>query len=169
MANLIKVTIQLRCDTSDNWEQYKHVVPANGEPCFVIDKNVLKIGDGITTFDKLESINGAKLTSDGKSIVLENDIFKLYGFDEKNVGAQPRIAEDGSLEWFIPSTEAIEVLRADIDDIKAIVGSGEDGTGTLLSRIECLETKMDGTGEGTVDEKINAKFAEFTNVAEVGA
>ena len=73
-TNLIKMQIQFRRDTAANWELYKNIIPASGEPCFVTDKNILKIGDGITTFEKLEPINGAKfeIAADGKSIVLED-------------------------------------------------------------------------------------------------
>ena len=53
-----KLIIQLRRDYASHWEEHKDVVPAMGEPCFVIDKNILKIGDGRTKFCDLKPING---------------------------------------------------------------------------------------------------------------
>jgi len=172
MANTIKTVIQFRRDTTVNWALNKDVVPASGEPCFDIDLGTLKIGDGVKTYGELEPINGAKLSADGKSIILKDGIFKLAGFDSAEVGAQPRVAADGSLEWVVPSNEAIAALQTavaglqtsvkaaqdDIADLKAIVGAADEGAGTLLSRVEGLENKMDGTGEGSVDAKIDAKI-----------
>lgn len=185
MANIWRMQIQFRRDTFENWELHKDVIPAVGEPCFIIDKNILKIGDGVTTFEKLEPINGVKLeiAADGKSIVLEDNILKLMGFDGAPEGAQPRKNKDGNLEWVVPSTETVDGLqitvaalqtdvdglKTDVTDLKAIVGASDEGSGTLLSRVEGLETKMDGTGEGSVDAKIDAKINEFaTRVTDDG-
>ena len=55
-----KLIIQLRRDYASHWEKYKDVVPAMGEPCFVIDKNILKIGDGRTKFCDLKPVNSAE-------------------------------------------------------------------------------------------------------------
>lgn len=180
----VKMVFQFRRAHTNEWLQHKDVVPAAGEPCFDLDLNILKIGDGIKTYEQLEPINGANLSADGKSIILEDGVFKLAGFDTEKVGAQPRIAEDGSLEWVVPSTEAIDTLNAavnainkdiidinngidglktDVTDIKTIIGSADDGSGTILSRIDELENKMDGDGEGTVDAKIAAKINDFAN------
>jgi hypothetical protein len=156
MATTVKMRIQLRRDTAANWELYKDIVPATGEPCFVIDKNILKIGDGITTFENLEPIGGVKLevATDGKSIVLEDNIFQLIGFNAAEVGAQPVKGEDGTLQWVVPSTETVEGLqitvtnlRSDVNTLQKIVGvSSGEGSITLLDRIESLETKVDDAG-----------------------
>ena len=178
MANVVKMTIQFRRDIAANWEQFKDIIPAVGEPCFVIDKNILKIGDGVTSFENLEPINGVKfeLATDGKSLILEDNVLKLMGFDAAEVGAQPRKNAEGFIEWVVPTADErmdgllVEVdalrddvtsLQTDVADLKEIVGSDDNGSGTLLSRIEGLENKMDGTGEGTVDAKIDAKINDF--------
>lgn len=172
-----KLIIQLRRDTAANWELHKDIVPAAGEPCFVTDKNILKIGDGVTTFEKLEPIGGSgiEVSADGKSIVLEDGVFKLMGFDAADVGAQPRKTADGKIEWVMPADitsleQAVTGLKSDVSELKTTVAglqeivtpSGEGAT-TLLSRVESLETKMDGTGDGTVDFKIDTKINEFAN------
>ena len=41
-TQIIKMTYQLRRDTAANWELYKHIVPAAGEPCFELDTNIFK-------------------------------------------------------------------------------------------------------------------------------
>lgn len=176
-VKVIKTVFQFRRATAEEWLLNKDVIPAAGEPCFVIDKNILKIGDGTTTFENLEPINGVKfeIAADGKSIVLEDNVLKLMGFDTAEVGAQPRKNADGNIEWVVPSTETVDGLKttvaglqSDVSDLatdltvlKDIVMPSEEGEGTLLDRVEGLEHKMDGTGEGTVDAKIDAKIKAF--------
>ena len=166
----IKMVIQLRRDTAANWELHKDIVPAAGEPCFVTDKNILKVGDGVTTFEKLQTIGGssAVVSADGKSIVLEDGVFKLMGFDAADVGAQPRKTADGKIEWVMPVD--ITELQTEVSDLKTtattlkeiLIPSGDDAI-PLLSRVETLEEKMDGTGEGSINAKIDAKINEFAN------
>ena len=160
----IKLVIQLRRDYAANWEKYKDIVPAQGEPCFVVDKNILKIGDGVTKFCDLEPINGAQIEvhGDNKSIVLEDGVFKLMGYDAAEVGAQLQKTDDG-IKWVVPIdlTGAVEALQADVDDIEKDVAALQEDSATILSKIGSLENKMDGTGEGTVDAKIDAKINEF--------
>ena len=168
----IKMKIQFRRDTTANWELYKDIVPAAGEPCFDIELGTLKIGDGIKTYEELKPIGGCEVSADGKSIVLEDGIFKLAGFDDAEVGAQPRVNADGNIEWVVPSTETVEGLQkvvaglqsdvtnmqTTVSDLKEIVSPSGDGAVTLLERVESLEVKV---GEDNVDEKIDAKINEF--------
>ena len=176
-TNLVKMQIQFRRDTAANWELHGDVIPAAGEPCFVIDKNILKIGDGETKFKDLEPINGVKfeIAGDGKSIVLEDNVLKLMGFEDAPKGAQPRKGENGAIEWVVPSTEVTDKLQAsitkletsvgglqtDVAGLTTMVGSVTELSGTLLSRVDGLDAKMTGTGEGTVDAMIDAKINEF--------
>lgn len=64
MAKIIKTVIQLRRDTTANWDMHKNVVPASGEPCYDIDKHTLRIGDGTTTYENLPEI-GAGTSAGG--------------------------------------------------------------------------------------------------------
>lgn len=175
-SKTIKMVFQFRRATAAEWAQYPDVVPAAGEPCFVIDENVLKIGDGETTFANLKPINGvnAEVTADGKSIVLEDNIFQLMGFNEAEVNAQPRKAADGSIEWIVPSTETVEGLQttvaglqSDVAALQKAVGTTEEGAATIMDRVASVEEAVEilngeGTVEGSVkkivDEAIN-KFA----------
>jgi hypothetical protein len=176
-TNTIKMIFQFRRDTAENWLLNKDVVPAAGEPCFVIDENVLKIGDGVTTFENLKAIGGTGISVavDGKSIAFENDVFKLMGFDAAEVGAQPRKNADGKLEWVVPSTETVEGLQttvsgmqSDIAALKRAVGTTVEGEDTLAARVETLEEQMevlngDETVEGSIDKKVADKVTAEIN------
>lgn len=152
----IKMVIQLRRATTAEWEQYKHVVPAAGEPCFDVELNTLKIGDGVKSYGELEAIGGSgsvSVSADGSSIILENNVFKLSGFDAAETGAQPRKNAEGKLEWVIPSEVNTEALETDVAELKDDVAT--------------LKEQMNGVGEGSVDAKIAAKINEFaTNITD---
>lgn len=173
----ITTVFQFRRDTTANWLANKDIVPAAGEPCFDLDLHTLKIGDGKMTYEQLPAIGGVelKVEADGKSIVLKDNVFQMMGFDAAAVGAQPRKGADGNLEWIVPSTETVEGLQAtvaglqsdvtnlqtNVTNIQNIITPSGEGAISLLDRIEGLEHQIDGTGEGTVDAKINAKIDEF--------
>lgn len=169
-TQIIKMVIQFRRDTTENWNLNKDIVPAAGEPCFDLDQNTLKIGDGKTTYENLKPIGGVTISTDGKSVVFKDGALQLAGFDAAEVGAHPRKASDGTLEWVVPSTEVIDKLQSDVDSLKISVStlqeivtpSGEDAV-PLLSRVEILEEKMDGTGKDSIDAKIDKKINEFAN------
>jgi hypothetical protein len=167
-TTVIKTRIQFRRATTADWLLNKDVIPAAGEPCFDLDLKTLKIGDGITTYENLPVIGGVDVSADGKSIILEDGAFKIAGFDVAETGAQPRKNAEGNIEWVVPSTETVEGLQttvaglqSDITALQEIVTpSGEDAT-PLLTRVETLEEQVNGTGEGSVDKKIDAKINEF--------
>lgn len=172
----IKMRIQFRRDTTENWLLNKGIIPAAGEPCYDLDLKTLRIGDGSTTYENLPVIGEqVELSADGKSIVLEDNVFKLVGFDTAKAGAQLIKNADGNMEWVVPSTEAVDDLKEEVSGLKTdvtnlqtnvteitqIIMPSEGETDTILDRVVSLETKMDGTGEGTVDAKIDAKINEF--------
>lgn len=171
-SKIIKTIFQLRRATLAEWEANKPIIPAAGEPCFVIDKNILKIGDGNTEFSDLEPINGVsvEVSGDGKSVVVTDNVFALMGFDAAEAGAQPRKNANGELEWVVPSTDTVEGLKSavaglqsDVQNLQEIVGTSEEEGSSLIDRIQNLEFKMDEPGVGTVDAKIDAKINEFAS------
>jgi hypothetical protein len=169
-AQTIKMRIQFRRDTTENWLLYKDVVPAAGEPCFDMDLKTLKIGDGVTTYENLPSIGGVDIKVDDKSLVLKDGVLQLLGFETAEVGAQPRKNANNEIEWVIPAvtvdelSETINTIKTEVKTIQEIVTPSTEGSIPLLSRLETLETKMDGTGEGTVDAKIDAKIEAFASM-----
>ena len=143
MAQTIKMVFQLRRGTTAEWEQYKTIVPAAGEPCFDLELNTLKIGDGVKTYEQLEPIGYASVTADGQSVVMENGVFKLAGFSAAEVGAQPRKNAAGELEWVIPA-EGVDVVE----------------------RVETLENQMeilngDENVEGSIAQLVKAAINAF--------
>ena len=179
----LRMRIQLRRATTAEWTANKDVVPAAGEPCFDVELNTLKIGDGAKTYEQLEPIGGVgtvEVSADGTSIVLDDGVFKLAGFDAAETGAQPRKKADGTLEWVVPSTETVEGLQTtvaglqsdvtnlqtDVGAVKEILTPSGEGSSTLLERVEGLEGKV---GDGSVDDKITAAINKFaTDVSDDG-
>ena len=58
MAEILKTRLQLRRGYEAAWEKNNPILAA-GEPGFVLDKNLLKIGDGVTHWKDLPYINGS--------------------------------------------------------------------------------------------------------------
>lgn len=174
--NVVKMKIQFRRDYAANWEVVKDtVVPAAGEPCFETDTGVLKIGDGVKTYGELKAIGGAKLDTDGKTIVLEEGVLKLAGFSDAEIGAQPRKKADGTIEWVVPSTETVEGLKttvagmqSDIKTLQDIVGASGEGESPLLNRVGTLENQIGvlnggATVEGSVLKVVKDEINAFAN------
>lgn len=179
-TQIIKMTYQLRRDTAANWELYKHVVPAAGEPCFELDTNILKIGDGIHSYGELEPIGGIEITGDDNSVMLDDGVFRLFGFENAEVGAQPYVGEDGTLRWAVPSTETVDGLQLVIEqlqkDVKAIntnigevpagktlielIGEAKYDDTTLVGRVAANETAIAGM-DATIEAKVAAGINEF--------
>lgn len=69
MANVVKITYQLRRGYEEVWERNNPIL-ASGEPGFVIDKNKLKIGDGVTAWNDLKYIAGSMEDIEGETSFL---------------------------------------------------------------------------------------------------
>ena len=172
MANVVKTVIMFRRGSTEEWIANKDVIPAAGEPCFDLELHTLKIGDGTRTYEQLPTIGGIDVSADNKSLVLEDNTFKLFNFDAAETGAQPRKNAEGKLEWVVPSTETLDGLQQiiaglqkDVVDIQEILTPSDEGAQTLLERVEALEGKVDGTGAGSIEQKIydevNAQINQF--------
>lgn len=97
MAQVIKTTFQLRRGLLEAWEKNNPIL-AKGEPSFVVDKNALKIGDGITPWKDLEYIG---LSQEDLAKAIE-DYFKENpgvggtGVDGRGIVSVVRTDGDGS-------------------------------------------------------------------------
>lgn len=177
-STVIKTVFQFRRDTTENWLLNKDVIPAAGEPCFDVDLHTLKIGDGKATYENLTAIGGVdlKIDADGKSVVLEDGLFKLIGFDAAEVGACPRKNAEGNIEWIVPSTETVDGLQSivaglqsDVKTLQDIVTPSTEGSVPLLTRLEALETKMDTLVTSlNDDDKVNTLMELFQYVEDHG-
>lgn len=169
-TQIIKTVFQFRRGTTAEWLANKDTRPAAGEPCFDLELNTLRIGNGVDTYENLVPINGVQFKAENGSLVLEDNTLKLMGFDGAEVGAQPRKNAEGKLEWVVPSTETVDglkttvaglqsdvtTLQSTVSEIKEIVTPSEEGASTLLERIEGLEKEMDTFVTGmNDDDKVN--------------
>ena len=112
MATIVKTTFQLRRGLLATWEKNNPILAA-GEPSYVIDKNLLKIGDGTTHWNDLEFLGGnseiQNLLVDENSVIIIEDKISLKGFAEALPGAQPIKNESGQLVWDVPNTTVEKV------------------------------------------------------------
>lgn len=67
MPEILRTTFQVRRGYEEAWQRNNPIL-ACGEPGFVIDKNVLKIGDGVTPWNELKYVNSSFII-DGDDIV----------------------------------------------------------------------------------------------------
>lgn len=130
---------------------------------------------------------GAATEGDGKSIVLDNKILALYGFENAKAGQQLRIAADGKLEWFTPDTSTMEGVQAAIGALQKTVDgevdleTGDVTTKGLVHKVADLDTakanKTDVYTKEEVDGKLTGAlhykgsydtFAELVAAVEAG-
>ena len=83
--------------------------------------------------DKTLAPVGSAPVGDNKSIVVTDGVIALDGFATAVAGQQPRIAADGTLEWYTPDTstvsglqEAVGQLQTDVDALEATVAEKAD-------------------------------------------
>ncbi len=146
----INTRIILRNDSSFNWVLNEEVVLLKGEVGieFLSDESCkVKIGDGVKPWKDLKYFGGEQLLGDDKSIVINDKVISLKGFEKAEVGAQPRKNAAGEIEWVVPSTKTVDELK--------------DTVAGLQSDISSLQEIVNGTGENSVDAKIDSAINEF--------
>lgn len=123
MTQTIKTTFQLRRGKNSVWEKNNPILAA-GEPGFVIDKNLLKIGDGVTAWNKLPYIGGenggvfnAKTHYDFPSIGSIDMIYKAE--DERKI-----------YQWNPDKLkyEVLSEIEITLQDLEMIYGGNANGT-----------------------------------------
>lgn len=135
-------TIQVRRATTSEWEQHKSYVPKAGEPCLDLITGKVVYGDGTSTYEALvakQATEIASITGDNDSVVIEDGVVKLAGFDAAEEGAQPRINAEGKLEWFVPDLSAEDVIDK-VGELEDAIGDSDNG---LVHDIEELQDKME--------------------------
>lgn len=123
MAQVIKTTFQLRRGNLEVWERNNPIL-AKGEPSFVVDKNALKIGDGVTPWKELEFIG---INQDDLSKAIE-DYFKENpgaGSGGRGIVSIERTSGDGSPG----SQDVYTILYTDNTTSSFTVYNGKDGVG----------------------------------------
>lgn len=176
---VIRTTIQLRRGQSAEWERVNPILKA-GEPGFEIDTGRLKIGDGTFRYNDLEYVGNATITLEGdnQSIVVENGVAKLVGFDAATDGQTVR-KKGNLLEWFTPATsedvvtvvETVKTLESAVINQGTLISNLENSVTTHTSEIQNLQqivnTKIDGIKIGNtfldiVEGKVEIPIATKT-------
>lgn len=130
MAEVIKTTYQLRRGNSTAWERNNPIL-ASGEPGFAIDKNLLKIGDGVTPWNDLKAINSSKDNGNDSDGSVYNA--KAH-YDFPNIGSSNIIykaEEEKRIYQWNPISLKYEVLGEvdiTIENIDVIHGGNANGT-----------------------------------------
>ena len=123
MAEVLRTTFQLRRGYEAAWKKNNPIL-AQGEPGFVIDKNALKIGDGVTAWNDLQYIGGnnggvfnANTHYDFPSIGSADMIYKAE--DEKKI-----------YQWNsdLLKYEVLSEIEVTIQDLEIIHGGNANGT-----------------------------------------
>ena len=114
MATVVNTTFKLKRGTSERWKEVNPIL-AQGEPGFAYDINVLKIGNGIDTWNDLQAINSQSYTisTDGNSIAIDvNNQITIYGFADAKTNQIPMKDEDGKIKWVTLNSVALDgVIR----------------------------------------------------------
>lgn len=84
---------------------------------------------------------GSNLVGDNASIVIEDGVVKLIGFEAAEVGAIPQKTADGTLAWLIPSGT---------DELQALVTQ-------LQSNVETLQTDLESLTERVEDAELGGE------------
>lgn len=124
MAEILRTTFQLRRGNESAWIKNNPIL-ACGEPGFVIDKNAIKIGDGITPWNELDYLGSeddggvfnAKTHYDFPSIGSTNMIYKAE--TERKIYQWSEI----SLRY-----EVLSEIEITVQDLDLIHGGNANGT-----------------------------------------
>lgn len=126
MAEVLRTTFQLRRGYEAAWKRNNPVL-AQGEPGFVIDKNAIKIGDGLTAWNDLNYIGGNENNGGG---VFNADTH----YDFPSIGSVNMIykAEDERkiYQWNpdLLKYEVLSEIEITIQDLEIIHGGNANGT-----------------------------------------
>lgn len=98
MAEIIIKTIKFKRGTSAAWARTNPIL-LDGEPGYEKDTKKLKIGDGTTAWNNLPYIGeSAEISTDGKSIIIQDGKIEMNGFSTAQVGQIPRKGNNENLD-----------------------------------------------------------------------
>lgn len=117
---------------------------------------------------------GSVPVGDDLTIEVVDGVIQIKGAATAEVGAQPRIKSDGSIEWIVPSTEtvdglqtAVSGLQSDVADINTKIGTVAEGK-TLVEMIseESTKAKTDAITAIMGEAGINEKYDTLKEIAD---
>ncbi len=123
MAEVLKTTFQLRRGYEAAWKRNNPIL-ASGEPGFAIDKNALKIGDGVTAWNDLDYIGGS---SGGVFNAKTHFEFPSIGSIDMIYKAE---TEKKIYQWNpdLLKYEVLSEIEVTIQDLELIYGGNANGT-----------------------------------------
>lgn len=124
MAEILRTTFQLRRGNEAAWKKNNPIL-ASGEPGYVLDKNALKIGDGVTAWNDLDYIGGQ---SGGGVFNAETH------YEFPSIGSVDMIykaeSERKIYQWNpdLLKYEVLSEIEITVQDIEVIHGGNANGT-----------------------------------------
>lgn len=140
------MTSALPLDWNTLFDSYEDAVSAaataeaagSSATVYYYGQEIVVVESGVATLyviqpDKSLAPVGSATVGDNKSIVVADGVIALDGFSTAVAGQQPRVAADGTLEWYTPDTssvsglqEAVGQLQTDVDALEATVAEKAD-------------------------------------------
>lgn len=159
MAQVIKTTFQLRRGLLEVWERNNPIL-AKGEPSFVLDKNALKIGDGVTPWKELDYIG---LNQEDLAKAIE-DYFKENpgsgtGADGRGIVSITRTSGDGAPG----TTDIYTITYTDLTTSTFTVHNGKDGKDGNDGRGIISIDKIGGNGEPGTQDTYQINYSDGSN------
>ena len=152
VTQTIKTVFQIRRDTTANWSLFKDIVPVAGEPCYDLDLNTLRIGDGVTTYENLPVIGGVEGSGD-----LQEAIEKL----QTQVG-DTNIVE--IQENYTSLTTQVDTFVTEVTEMQQILESKADANDVVeLQIVMAQKADADFVTElkTVVEQKLDAEAVEI--------
>lgn len=106
-------------------------IPEVGEPIFERETGNLKIGDGIHKYKDLPYVGNGLYAADGKSIILDDNVIKLFGFEGATNGKILAKGEDGNVVWVDKEAYDDTEIRALITNLTKRVDNNEQDIDNL--------------------------------------
>lgn len=107
----VKVVIQFRRATTEEWKNNENTIPYVGEPCYDLDLCVLKIGDGKTPYKDLKAIGGVSMSEDGLSLIVENLQADVEELQELVGGVPVETQINEAIDGLISESELQDILN----------------------------------------------------------
>lgn len=128
---------------------------------YFFGQNVAVVADGVATLYVIQpdgslSPVGSAPVGDNKSIVVTDGVIALDGFAQATQGQQPRVAADGTLEWYTPDASTVEGLQQTVGQLQTDVTALQGEVGTINSTLETKANISDVYTQQQTDEKIAA-------------
>lgn len=97
---------------------------------YFFGQEIVVVESGVATLyiiqpDKSLKPVGSTPVGDNKSIVVNDGVIALDGFAGATQGQQPRVATDGTLEWYTPDTSTVSGLQEAVGQLQSDVGTLE--------------------------------------------